>query len=165
MNTKRFIAICLPALVLGMVSCHKPILSEPPVYGNLRFTQDPIEEITLANQKNIGISSVCAPGDSVTVFMQTGYTGSYITCAKYKWRLYVSADSVLEHTVEVVAPHKLSIPPMWTFKAPNIIGEYEVTFKAEYDYSAQTESGQIYGESAMYRSDPDLRVSDKKVGQ
>ena len=158
MNAKRLIAICLPALILSMASYHKPILSEPPVYGNLRFTQDPIEKITLANQQNIKISSVCDANDSVTVFMQVGYTGSYITCAKYKWRLYVSADNVLEHTVDVVAPHKQKTPPMWTFKAPNQTGEYEVSFKAEYDYSAQTESGQIYGESAMYRSEPALRV-------
>ena len=158
MNTKRIIAICLPALMLGVVSCHKPILSEPPVYGNLKFTQEPIEKITLANQQNIKSSSICNANDSVTVFMQVGYTGSYITSAKYRWRLYVSADSVLEHNMTVVAPHKQKTPPMWTFKAPSQSGEYEVSFKAEYDYSAQTESGQIYGESTTYRSEPDLHV-------
>lgn len=158
MTTKRFWAVCLPVLMLGMVSCHKPIYSEPPVYGNLRFTQDPVGEITLANQQNIGISSVCAPGDSVTVFMQVGYTGSYITSAEYTWKLFLSADSVVEECVTVLAPHKLDTPPMWKFKAPSKSGEYEVTFRAEYEYSAQTESGQIYGLSTTYRSTPALRV-------
>lgn len=158
MTTKRFWAVCLPVLMLGMVSCHKPIYSEPPVYGNLKFTQDPVGEITLANQQNIVKTSMCDANDSVTAFMQVGYTGSYITSAKYRWRLYVSADSVLEHNVTVVAPHKQKTPPMWTFKAPSQSGEYEVSFKAEYDYSAQTEDGQIYGSSAIYRSEPFLRV-------
>lgn len=157
-STKHIFAACLSFLLLGFISCQKPIYSEAPEYGKLRFTQDPIEEITLANQQDINVSSICNPNDSVTVFMQVGYTGSYITSAEYKWRLYVGSDSVVEKTIRVIAPHKQKTPPMWKFKAPGKSGQYEVTFKAEYDYSAQTESGQIYGESATYRSEPNLTV-------
>ena len=37
---------------------------------------------------------------------------------------------------------------MWRFKAPDTEGKYQVSFKAKYDYSAQTAAGQIYGESS-----------------
>ena len=156
-NLTRFFAVCLPVLMLGMASCQKPIYSEAPEYGELKFTQDPLSKITLDNQQGIKVSSICDPDDSVTVFMQVGYAGSYITTAKYRWRLYVGSDSVVENTVRVVAPHKQNTPPMWKFKAPSEGGKYEVSFKADYDYSAQTASGQIYGESATYRGELNVR--------
>ena len=156
-NINRFVAACLPVLMLGMASCQKPIYSEAPEYGELKFTQDPTSKIILSNQQGIKVSSICDPNDSVTVFMQVGYAGSYITSAEYKWKLYITSDSVVEKTTKVVAPHKQNTPPMWKFKAPSKGGKYEVSFKANYDYSAQTESGQIYGESTTHRGSLNVR--------
>ena len=89
--------------------------------------------------------------------MQVAYTGNYITEAEYFWKLYVSSDSVVTKTIRVIAPHKQSAPPMWTFKAPSDGGKYSVSFKAKYDYSAQTEMGQIYGESSSYTGELNVR--------
>ena len=158
MNVKRIFAVCLPALLLSALSsCQEPIYSEAPEYGKLKFTTEAPSSITLDNQGSIKISSICNSGDSVTVFMQVAYTGNYITEAEYFWKLYVSSDSVVTKTIRVIAPHKQSAPPMWTFKAPSDGGKYSVSFKAKYDYSAQTEMGQIYGESSSYTGELNVR--------
>lgn len=151
MSVKRIFAAYFPVLLLSVLaSCQKPIYSEAPEYGKLKFTTDAPSSITLNRQSAVNTSSVCSAGDSVTVFMQTAYAGSYITEAEYIWKLYVTNDSVASKTVRVIAPHKQNTPPMWTFKAPSDKGDYVVTFKAKYDYSAQTASGQIYGESQSH---------------
>lgn len=155
MQKKNLFAVGL-TLLLGMVACQKPIYSEPPVYVKLRFTTESPSKITLDNQGAFGPSKRCQPGDSVTVFMFVEYAGAYITEADYTWKLYVG-DSVVSDVVKVIAPHKKNTPPMWTFKAPDAIGDYPVTFKAKYDYSAQTELGQIYGESSSYTEQLEVR--------
>ncbi len=158
MQKKTFFTMSLTLLMmLGVVACQKPIYSEQPIYGKLRFTTESPSKITLDNQGSFGPSKRCQPGDSVTVFMQVSYTGAYITEADYSWKLYVSGDSVVSDVVKVVAPHKQNTPPMWTFKAPDVAGDYTVTFKAKYDYSAQTELGQIYGESSSYTEQLEVR--------
>ena len=156
MPKKTFIALSLTAL-LGMVACQKPIYSEQPIYGTLRFTTDSPSKITLDSQGSFGPSRRCQAGDSVTVFMQVSYTGAYITEADYTWKLRVSSDSTISDIIKVVAPHKQNTPPMWTFKAPDTPGSYTVSFKAKYDYSAQTEVGQIYGESSTYTEQLEVR--------
>lgn len=150
-NVKRIYATCFSVLLLStLASCQKPIYSEAPEYGKLKFTTEAPSSITLDSQASIKTSSYCSVGDSVTVFMQTAYAGSYITEAVYTWKLYVTRDSVASKTVRVIAPHKQNTPPMWTFKAPSVSGDYDVTFKAQYEYSANTASGQIYGDSQSY---------------
>ena len=158
MKVRNILAACLPVLLFSaLISCEEPsIYSEAPEYGNLKFTTEAPLSLTLENQGSIKISSICDPNDSVTVFMQVAYPGKFITKAEYTWKLYVSSDSVETKTVRVIAPHKQPAPPMWTFKAPSESGKYSVTFKAKYDYSAQTETGQIYGESSSYTGE--LRV-------
>ncbi len=148
MQKKSLFAISL-TLLLGMASCYEPVMSEPPVYGELRFTTLAPSEITLDKHTTLPKKSTCAPGDSITAFVQVSYTGAYITEADYHWRLYVG-DSVVSEVVKVIAPHKQDAPPMWRFKAPDTEGKYDVSFKAKYDYSAQTAAGQIYGESTSY---------------
>lgn len=158
MQTKRILPLCLPLLLLaGMVSCYEPIYSEQPVYGKLKFTSEPSSSITLDRQSQIKTSSICTAGDSVTVFMQVQYPGDYITEADYFWRLYVGTDSMVTKTIKVIAPHKQNTPPMWTFKVPDEAGKYTVTFKARYDYSAQNEAGQIYGESSSYSDEINVK--------
>ena len=152
-----FFVGCALLIVLGLAACHEPIYSEAPVYDNLKFTTEPASKITLDNQGSIKVSSICNPGDSVTVFMRVKYSGAYITEADYSWNLYVSNDSVVSKPIKVIAPHKQNTPPMWTFKAPETSGKYSLSFKAKYDYSAQTEAGQIYGESPTYRVELNVR--------
>lgn len=154
---KKVLFMASLVLLFCTVACHEPIYSEQPVYGNLRFTTEAPSKITLDKQGEIGKSSICNPGDSVTVFMQVQYPGDYITEADYAWKLYVTSDSVLSGSVKVIAPHKQNTPPMWTFKAPEMSGKYTVTFKAKYDYSAQTEAGQIYGESSSYSAELNVK--------
>lgn len=158
MQKKNILLLCLSALLLcGMASCQDPIYSEPPVYGKLKFTTDDPATITLGRQGEVNTSSICNPGDSVTVFMQVEYSGAYITEADYQWRLCVNSDSVVSKTIRVIAPHKQNQPPMWRFKAPSEGGGYTVTFKANYDYSAQTEMGTIYGESSQSSAELNVR--------
>lgn len=158
MQQKSLFAMSLAAvLMLGMAACHEPIYSEQPEYGALKFTTVPASQITLDKQGEIKTSSICNPGDSVTVFMQVAYAGNYITEADYRWTLYVGSDSTITKSVKVIAPHKQNTPPMWTFKAPDAGGSYTMTFKAKYDYSAQTEAGQIYGESQSYTTELNVR--------
>jgi hypothetical protein len=157
MKIKHLIAACLPTLMLSMASCQKPIYSEQPEYGDLKFTKAPTTEITLDKQGAIKVSSICDPNDSITVFMQVAYPGDYITSADYIWRLYIDNDSVVSKTITAIAPHKQNTPPMWKFKAPSTSGKYEVTFKAKYDYSAQNANGQIYGESTTHRAALNVR--------
>ena len=140
--------LCNSSKVAEIVVNQKPIYGEQPIYGKLRFTTESPSKITLDNQGSFGPSNRCNPGDSVTVFMQVSYTGAYITEADYSWKLHVSSDSVFSEVIKVIAPHKQNTPPIWRFKAPDVAGDYTVTFKAKYDYSAQTEVGQIYGESS-----------------
>ena len=152
-----FTIACALFMMLGFVACHEPIYSEAPIYDNLKLTTESASKITLDNQGTIKTSSICKPGDSVTVFMRVKYTGAYITEADYSWNLYVSNDSVVSKPIKVIAPHKQNTPPMWTFKAPETSGKYSLSFKAKYDYSAQTEAGQIYGESPTYRVELNVR--------
>ena len=42
--------------------------------------------------------------------------------------------------------------PVWTFTAPMEEGEYSVTFKEKYSFSAQQRNGTIFGESATLSS-------------
>ena len=146
-----FTIACALFMMLGFVACHEPIYSEAPIYDNLKLTTESASKITLDNQGSIKVSSICNPGDSVTVFMRVKYTGAYITEADYSWKMYVTNDSIVSKSIKVIAPHKQNTPPMWTFKAPEVSGKYTLSFKANYDYSAQTEVGQIYGESPTYR--------------
>ena len=159
MKVRNIFAAFLPVLLLSaLTSCEEPsIYSEAPEYGKLKFTTEAPSLLTLENQGTIKQSSVCDPNDSVTVFMQVAYPGKFITKAEYTWKLYVSQDSVATKTVRVIAPHKQPAPPMWTFEAPSNKGKYSVTFKAKYDYSAQTEEGQIYGESSSYTGELNVR--------
>lgn len=143
-------------LMLGIAACQQPLYSEAPEYGRLKFTKDSLNKITLDNQASIKTSSICNCGDSITVFMQVAYSGAYITEADYTWRLYIG-DSIVANSEKVIAPHKQNTPPMWRFKAPETKGSYTVTFKAKYDYSAQTIAGQIYGESSSYSEELNVR--------
>ena len=51
MQKKTFFTMSLTLLMmLGVVACQKPIYSEQPIYGKLRFTTESPSKITLDNQ-------------------------------------------------------------------------------------------------------------------
>lgn len=136
MQRKQFFFVCfLLALLTGVVACHKPIHAEPPVYASIKFNPDEPTRYGRAE-----------PGDSVTVFVEVAYPGDYITEAEYFWSLTASGYDGQSAVVKIVAPHKQTTPPTWGFRAPSS-GTYTVTFKAKYDYSAQTVNGTIFGQS------------------
>lgn len=144
------IASAMMVSALTFVSCKKDVpLSYPPEYEKpLRFTLEDAENVTWENQNQLVQNSVssCNAGDSVTVFLPTTYTGSYIYKATYKWVLEVQGGDVIDRKTFVqVSPCELTnLPPKWTFEAPKA-GTYNVYFRAIYNYSASTENGAISG--------------------
>ena len=148
MKHKLILLISILTLGFALSSCAPdPVYSYPPEYQKpLRFTLDKPETVTLNNQSNVKTVKSCNKGDMVTVFLPVTYTGSYITSATYYWTIKATDGSVIEaKTIEQTAPHKQDVPPMWSFTAPGEPGTYRVHFRARYEYSAQTESGTIYG--------------------
>lgn len=134
--------------VLALVSCApEPIYSYPPEYvKTLVFTLEDPKTITLDNQDEVPSVSECKVNDSVTVFIPVTYPGTYITRADYYWTLKdADGKDVKKSVVEQIAPHKQKCPPMWSFGAPPTAGTYTVHFRATYNYSAQTERGEIFG--------------------
>lgn len=148
MRYQSFLLSLLVVAGLSLCSCAPdPIYSYPPEYENtLRFTKDKVETITLDNQQNLTFTTTCNAGDSITALIRVSYTGAYITSAVYHWTLRdASGEKVIERKVEQIAPHKQACPPMLRFEAPLVPGEYTMHFRTNYKYSAQTESGAIYG--------------------
>ncbi len=122
-----------------------PVYSYPPEFKKpLLFTLDNPKSIVFNNQNNIETVAYCKPGDSITVYLPTAYTGVNIYKSIYQW---TSKDALLgSKTITQIAPCELdSLPPKWTFVAPQVPGRYEVYFRASFYYSAQTEAGTIYG--------------------
>lgn len=148
MKNKLILLISILTLGFALSSCAPdPVYSYPPEYQKpLRFTLDKPETVTLNNQSNVKTVKSCNKGSLVTVFLPVTYTGSYITSATYYWTIKGLDGSVIEtKTIEQIAPHKETTPPLWSFTAPDSLGTYNVHFRARYEYSAQTESGTIYG--------------------
>lgn len=122
-----------------------PVYSYPPEFKKpLLFTLDNPRSIVFNNQNNIETVAYCKPGDSITVYLPTAYTGVNIYKSIYQW---TSKEALLgSKTITQIAPCELdSLPPKWTFVAPQVPGRYEVYFRASFYYSAQTEAGTIYG--------------------
>ena len=140
------IATMVATLTLG--SCAPdPIYSYPPKYEKkVRFTLDDPKTILLDKQDAIDFVTSCQRGDSITALIRVEYTGSLITRADYYWTLKGEDGTKLwEKKIEQIAPQKQHTPPMYTFKAPDSIGHYQVHFRAWYEYSASTEAGALYG--------------------
>lgn len=131
--------------IMGLVmhSCAPdPVYSYPPEFKKpLLFTLDDPKSIVFNNQNNIETVTSCKPGDSITVYLPTAYTGVNIYKTIYRW---TSKDGLLgsDTTITQIAPCELdSLPPKRTFKAPLTPGRYEVYFRASFYYSGQTEQG------------------------
>lgn len=143
---KTFFLSIIAIMGLVMHSCAPdPVYSYPPEFKKpLLFTLDDPKSIVFNNQNNIETVTSCKPGDSITVYLPTAYTGVNIYKTIYQW---TSKEGLLgSKTITQIAPCELgSLPPKWTFKAPLTPGRYEVYFRASFYYSAQTEQGFLSG--------------------
>lgn len=139
------VIVMLAGTVLTM-GCQKDIYSEPPQYGTLFFSAD-----SIVWQGVITPVHSFAPGDTVYVGVTIEYDGAYITRAEQQWALRGGGEDPLRTEKKtVVGP--VGKEPVWKFTAPLEPGEYSVTFKEKYSYSAQRPNGTIFGESATLNS-------------
>lgn len=93
-------------------------------------------------------------GDSVTVTAVQQQRGDLIYRAKYTWRVECAETSLVDTTITVVYDNDKSDPRVG-FRIPaGMIGSAEVSFKAEYSYSARAPksvgSGTNDGKSGLY---------------
>lgn len=147
MKHKLILLLSVIALGFTLTACAPdPIYSYLPEYAKpLRFTLDNPETVTLVNQSNVNTVTSCNRGNLVTVFLPVTYTGSRITSATYYWAIKgVDGSVIKEESKEQIAPHKVKVPPMFTFTAPDSLGTYNVHFRARYEASAQFENGTFY---------------------
>lgn len=136
------LTMTLLCTVLTFTSCDKPIYSEPPVYGTMFFSPDSIDWHGVLRQQ-----MTFEPGQKVFVGITIEDEGAYITRATQTWELTGGGQSITEQRT-VVAP--VGKEPAWSFIAPDEPGEYNVSFREKYSYSAQTPAGTIYGESNRF---------------
>ena len=150
---RRLFLAMISVVVAGVtfVSCQQELaVSRPPKFEKpLLFTLDDPKTIVFNNQNDINVVTSCKVGDTVTVYLPTTYTGTDIYQTTYKWT--TNSSLLGPRTISQIAPCELdSLPPKWTFVAPQVPGEYEVYFKASFSYSAQTEKGEIFGSYPVY---------------
>ncbi len=131
------------AMLVGLTACEKEIYSEYPAYGTLFFSADSIEW-----KGELRSVHTFSPGQTVYVGITIERDGAYITRATQQWTLG-KADERSETKI-VVDP--VGREPVWKFSAPMAEGEYSVTFKEKYSFSAQQPNGTIFGESATLSS-------------
>jgi hypothetical protein len=140
-------AVVLTAAIASLTACRQAeIYSEYPAYGTLFFSADSIVwkgEIRPVHQ--------FSPGQTVYVGITIERDGAYITRATQTWTLRgVGTEYEHKETRTVVGP--VGREPVWQFQAPMEEGEYSVTFKEKYSFSAQQPNGTIFGESATLNS-------------
>ena len=151
---RKSFALVASAIVLAltMVSCvKKEYISYPTEFhrdgsGSYRlyFTTDDPKSITVHNQNNVKRVSRCKVGDSVTVFLPVKTPGVYIYRSTFKWTSD-NENFVSQTIVEEKDPCSEKVPPMYSFKAPDVPGTYTVYFRATFNYSASAENGALYG--------------------
>ena len=139
-------AIVVLAAIVPTTGCQKEIYSEPPQYGTLFFSAD-----SIVWQGVITPVHSFAPGDMVYVGVTIENDGAYITRAEQEWKLRGGdKEPIRSEKKTVVGP--VGREPVWQFTAPLEPGEYSVTFKEKYSFSAQRPNGTIFGESATLNS-------------
>lgn len=138
--------VVLMLAIASLTACQKEIYSEYPAYGTLFFSADSIDW-----KGELHSTHSFAPGQTVYVGITIENDGAYITRATQTWTLRgLDTDEVRTETKKVVDP--VGHEPVWTFTAPMEEGEYSVTFKEKYSFSAQQPNGTIFGESATLSS-------------
>ena len=148
---KKHVLLLVQTMVLmlaiaSLTACQKEIYSEYPAYGTLFFSADSIDW-----KGELRSVHTFSPGQTVYVGITIERDGAYITRATQQWTLrgLGKADERSETKI-VVDP--VGREPVWKFSAPMAEGEYSVTFKEKYSFSAQQPNGTIFGESATLSS-------------
>ena len=129
-----------------LTACEKDIYSEYPKYGTLFFSADSID--WKGELKSVHSFS---PGQTVYVGITIERDGAFITRATQTWTLR-GLGSEESHTETKIVVDPVGREPVWKFTAPLEEGEYSVTFKEKYSFSAQQPNGTIFGESATMNS-------------
>ena len=138
--TTLFFLLACVASTMMLTSCNEEIYSAEPVYGTLFFSADSIDF-----QGEIHNTMTFAPGQTVYAGITIEDAGAYITRADQTWTLRGdTADTKI--TKSVIAP--CGKEPVCTFTAPDEVGEYTVTFKEKYSFSASKPDGTIFGQSS-----------------
>lgn len=93
-------------------------------------------------------------GDSVTVTAVQQSLGELIYRAKYSWKVECAGTVLVDTTCTVVYDNDKSDPYVGVRLPENLTGRAEVTFKAEYNYSARSPkapaSGTNNGQSGLF---------------
>ena len=133
-------------MISSLAACQKDIFSEYPAYGTLFFSSDSIDW-----KGEIRSVHSFSPGQTIYAGITIERDGAYITRATQTWTLRgLDTGTERKETRTVVDP--VGREPVWTFTAPMEEGEYSVTFKEKYSFSAQQPNGTIFGESATLNS-------------
>lgn len=128
--------LLLPLLgSLWLTSCREEVYASDPVYDKMVFT------LPGAPQEPIYSAAV---GDSVVALVAFSYPGEYVTRSDQKWTM-VTSDTTITISRRVVDP--CGKMPELRFKVPAGEGEVALSFSERYSYSAQKETGQIFGAS------------------
>ena len=154
MRKSLFFLAAIVTAFICLTACEKEIYSEYPVYGTLFFSADSIEW-----KGELRSVHTFSPGQTVYVGITIERDGAYITRAAQQWTLRgLGTKEDRSENKTVVDP--VGREPEWKFTAPMEAGEYSVTFKEKYSFSAQQPNGTIFGESATLSSK--FRVVEKK---
>lgn len=134
--------------VLAFSSCREEVYASDPVYEKMVFTLPgaPTQPVYSA-----------AVGDSVVAFVVCSDPGEYITRADQKWTI-VTSDTTFTVSRRVVNP--CGTMPELRFKMPAGESDVTVSFSERYSYSAQKETGQIFGTSTTLTGQ--LRIRKNK---
>ena len=139
-------SLCLlwmPALLLlcTLTACEeKELYSEEPTYGTMFFCKDSIDF-----EGEIVPAYSFAPGQRVYVGILIEKPGQYITRADQTWTLRAMGMDEVKVEKSVIAP--CGKEPTCEFIAPDSVGEYSVSFKEKYNFSASKPDGTIFGQS------------------
>lgn len=128
-------------LTMTLTSCQEELYSAEPVYDTLFFCADSIDF-----KGEIKPTYSFKPGQRVYVGVLIADDGAYITRSDQTWTLRGMGMETLTEKKSVVAP--CGKEPTWSFNAPDSVGEYTVSFKEKYNFSASKPNGTIYGQSA-----------------
>lgn len=147
---RKIVFLSIIAIIgLGLHSCAPdPVYSKHPEYHGkaLYFTDADPQSLTVNTQNDVNRIYTCNAGDKVTVFLPVYMSGEYIYKTTYRWSYALYSDPSKtklggKDVVDDKDPCSKNVPPMWTFEAPTVPGQYVIYFRAIYSYSAMAPDG------------------------
>lgn len=126
---------------MSLTSCEQEIYSREPMYDTMFLSADSIDFDAICRTMTF------SPGQKVYVGILIADDGAYITRADQTWTLRGPGMEEQKVNKSVIDP--CGKEPTWSFIAPLMEGEYTVSFKEKYSFSAQKPDGTIFGQSDM----------------